>query len=32
LAAEGETRIDDTDCVATSFPDFDKYLKGLLTP
>ena len=32
LMAEGETRIVNTDCVATSFPDFDKFLRRLLTP
>lgn len=31
LIARGETRVEDTDCVATSFPDFDKKLSGLLT-
>jgi len=32
LVASGETRVDDTACVATSFPGFDKKLRGLLTP
>jgi 3-phosphoshikimate 1-carboxyvinyltransferase len=32
LVADGETRIEEADCVATSFPDFDKYLSRLLTP
>jgi 3-phosphoshikimate 1-carboxyvinyltransferase len=32
LVAQGETRVEDTACITTSFPDFDKYLKGLLTP
>jgi len=32
LVASGETRVDDTACVATSFPGFDKNLRGLLTP
>jgi 3-phosphoshikimate 1-carboxyvinyltransferase len=31
LVAKGETRVEDTDCVDTSFPDFDKKLRGLLT-
>jgi 3-phosphoshikimate 1-carboxyvinyltransferase len=31
LIAEGETTVKDTACVATSFPDFSKYLMGLLT-
>lgn len=31
LVGKGETRVEDTDCVATSFPDFDKKLRGLLT-
>ena len=32
LIANGETRVEDTGCVATSFPDFDKHLSALLTP
>ncbi len=32
LVAQGETRVEDTACITTSFPDFDKYLRGLLTP
>ncbi len=32
LLTKGETRVEDTACVATSFPDFDKKLRGLLTP
>ena len=32
LIAEGETQVHDSACVATSFPDFDKYLRRLLTP
>ena len=32
LVAEGETQVEDADCIATSFPDFDKYLRRLLTP
>jgi 3-phosphoshikimate 1-carboxyvinyltransferase len=32
LVALGETRVDDANCISTSFPDFDKYLRGLLTP
>ena len=32
LVAQGETRVVDTACVATSFPRFDKKLRGLLTP
>lgn len=32
LVASGETRVEDTACVATSFPEFDKKLRGLLTP
>jgi len=32
LVARGETRVEDTACVATSFPGFDKQLRGLLTP
>jgi 3-phosphoshikimate 1-carboxyvinyltransferase len=32
LVARGETRVEDTACVATSFPGFDKNLRGLLTP
>src|SRR5439155_754534 len=32
LAAQGETRVEDCACVATSFPGFDKKLRGLLTP
>jgi 3-phosphoshikimate 1-carboxyvinyltransferase len=32
LVAEGETEVEDADCIATSFPDFDKYLRRLLTP
>jgi 3-phosphoshikimate 1-carboxyvinyltransferase len=32
LVARGETRVEDTACVATSFPKFDKKLRGLLTP
>ncbi len=32
LAASGETTVEDTACVATSFPEFDKKLRGLLTP
>jgi len=32
LVARGETRVEDTVCVTTSFPGFDKYLRGLLTP
>ncbi len=32
LVAQGEMRVEDTACVATSFPGFDKRLRGLLTP
>lgn len=32
LVADGETKVEDTACVATSFPGFDKKLRGLLTP
>jgi 3-phosphoshikimate 1-carboxyvinyltransferase len=32
LVARGETRVEDTACIATSFPGFDKKLRGLLTP
>src|SRR5256712_2262247 len=32
LVARGETRGEDNACVATSFPGFDKQLRGLLTP
>lgn len=32
LVASGETQVEDTACVATSFPEFDKKLRGLLTP
>jgi len=32
LVARGETWVEDTACVATSFPGFDKQLRGLLTP
>jgi len=32
LVASGETTVEDTACVATSFPGFDKKLRGLLTP
>lgn len=32
LVARGETRVEDTACVATSFPGFDNKLRGLLTP
>lgn len=32
LVASGETRVEDSACVATSFPEFDKKLRGLLTP
>ncbi len=32
LVAKGETRVEDTACVGTSFPEFDKKLSGLLTP
>jgi 3-phosphoshikimate 1-carboxyvinyltransferase len=32
LVAEGETQVEDAGCIATSFPDFDKYLRRLLTP
>jgi 3-phosphoshikimate 1-carboxyvinyltransferase len=32
LVAEGETQVEDADCIDTSFPDFDKYLRRLLTP
>src|SRR5881296_1666042 len=32
LLAQGEMRVEDTACVATSFPGFDKGLRGLLTP
>ena len=32
LVAQGETRVEDMACVATSFPAFDKNLRGLLTP
>jgi 3-phosphoshikimate 1-carboxyvinyltransferase len=32
LVAQGETRVEDCACVATSFPGFDKKLRGLLTP
>jgi 3-phosphoshikimate 1-carboxyvinyltransferase len=32
LVAQGEMRVEDTACVATSFPGFDKKLRGLLTP
>lgn len=32
LVAQGETRVEDTACVATSFPGFDNKLRGLLTP
>ena len=32
LLAAGKTQVEDTACVATSFPDFDKKLRGLLTP
>ena len=32
LVAQGETRVEDAACISTSFPDFDKYLRRLLTP
>jgi len=32
LVARGETTVEETDCVATSFPDFDEKVRGLLTP
>lgn len=32
LVAQGETRVEDTGCVTTSFPEFDNKLRGLLTP
>jgi 3-phosphoshikimate 1-carboxyvinyltransferase len=32
LVAHGETRVEDAACISTSFPDFDRYLRGLLTP
>lgn len=32
LVAEGETQVENATCVATSFPDFDNNLRGLLTP
>lgn len=32
LVANGDTTVEETDCVATSFPDFDEKLRGLLTP
>jgi len=32
LAASGDTRVEETACVATSFPEFEKKLRGLLTP
>jgi 3-phosphoshikimate 1-carboxyvinyltransferase len=32
LVTQGETRVEDTACVATSFPGFDENLRGLLTP
>jgi len=32
LVTQGETRVEDTACMATSFPGFDKNLRGLLTP
>jgi 3-phosphoshikimate 1-carboxyvinyltransferase len=31
LVAQGETRVEDVACISTSFPDFDKYLRRLLT-
>jgi 3-phosphoshikimate 1-carboxyvinyltransferase len=31
LVAKGETRVEDVACISTSFPDFDKYLRRLLT-
>jgi len=32
LVASGETTVEDTDCVATSFPNFAQTLRGLVTP
>ena len=32
LAASGDTTVEETACVATSFPEFEKKLRGLLTP
>jgi len=32
LVTQGETRVEDMACVATSFPGFEKNLRGLLTP
>lgn len=32
LVASGDTTVEDTACMATSFPEFDKKLRGLLTP
>jgi 3-phosphoshikimate 1-carboxyvinyltransferase len=30
LAADGETRISDVDCIATSFPGFRELLQGVI--
>ncbi len=30
LSADGQTRIDDSECMSKSFPDFEKVLKGLV--
>ena len=32
LVASGDTTVEETACVATSFPEFEKKLRGLLTP
>jgi 3-phosphoshikimate 1-carboxyvinyltransferase len=32
LVAQGETQVEETACLGTSFPEFDKKLSGLLTP